>query len=272
MGVSRGPALTFKALHPTFGAECCGVDFSQPVSEEIISEIRTAMARYGVLVFRRTLLDDARHIAFARQFGELDTSTVIAMPWAKHRLAPHKELTDVGNIDNRGRIISKNSITYQGGRANGLFHVDCSFHPRRAGYSILRAHQLPPKGTGGGTMFADTRTAYDDLEETTKTEIDGFVLSHSAVHSKKIAAPDYAPFDVLKAENFTMIRRKLVQLHEPSGRMNLYIAAHGHHIDGLTEEESQPVIKRLLQHASQDKYTFAVDWEDAGDLVIWVSK
>ncbi|KAM4063229.1 taurine catabolism dioxygenase tauD, tfdA family protein [Hirsutella rhossiliensis] len=239
MEAPGGPALTFRALHPTFGAECYGIDFSQPVPEETISDIRAAMARYGVLVFRRTQLDDAGHITFARQFGELDTSTVITMPWAKHRLAPHKELTDVGNIDNKGRLIPKHSMAFQGGRANGLFHVDCSFHARRAGYSILRAHQLPPKGTGGGTMFADTRTAYDDLEDLIKKDMDGYVLCHSSMHSKKIAAPDYTPFDIIKADEFSMIR------------------------------QSEPVIKRLLQHASQDKYTFTVDWEDAGDLVIW---
>lgn len=264
--------LTFRALHPTFGAECSGVDFSQPVPKQTIGEIRAAMARYGVLVFRRTRLDDAGHVAFARQFGQLDTSTVITMPWAKHRLAPHKELTDVGNIDNKGRVMPKSSLAFQGGRANGLFHVDCSFHARRAGYSILRAHQLPPKGTGGGTMFADTRTAYDDLEDAIKKDISGYVLCHSSMHSKKIAAPDYIPFGIIKADEFSMIRRKLVQLHEPSGRINLYMAAHAHHIDGWTEKESQPVIQRLLQHASQDQYTFTVDWEDAGDLVIWVGK
>ena len=54
MAVAEESDLVFKPLHPTFGAECHGVDFSQPVSEVTINAIRAGMAKYGVLVFRRT--------------------------------------------------------------------------------------------------------------------------------------------------------------------------------------------------------------------------
>jgi hypothetical protein len=30
------------------------------------------------------------------------------------------------------------------------------------------------------------------------------------------------------------------------------------------------VIEALMQHASQEKYTFKVDWENTGDMIIWV--
>jgi alpha-ketoglutarate-dependent 2,4-dichlorophenoxyacetate dioxygenase len=62
-----------------------------------------------------------------------------------------------------------------------------------------------------------------------------------------------------------------VQVHEASQRTNLYIAAHAHHIDGWTKEDSAPVIEELLRHATQDKYTFQINWENDGDIVIWVS-
>ncbi|PNY25517.1 Alpha-ketoglutarate-dependent 2,4-dichlorophenoxyacetate dioxygenase [Tolypocladium capitatum] len=261
--------LTFKALHPTFGAECHGVDFSQPVPEQAIAHIRAAMARYGVLVFRRTKLDDAGHVAFARQFGELDVSAVYIKPGHEYRLAPHTELTDVANIDEDGHVASKNSLRTQIGLGNNLFHVDCSYNPRRAGYSILRAHQLPPKGTGGATAFADTRKACEDLDDETKEKIKDYVLCHSLLHSRRLGAPECELFNLASLEDFPMSRHRLMQLHEPSERMNLYIAAHAHHIDGLTDEESQPVIQDLLRFASQDKYTFAVDWENDGDVIIW---
>lgn len=189
--------LTFTPLHHTFGAECHGVDFSQPVSTDTITQIRTAMAKYGVLVFRDTALDDVRHTAFARQFGELDVSTVMRTPGVPYRLGPVSQLTDVANVDHRGNVESTTSLRSQAFRGNGLFHVDCSFHHRRAGYSLLRAHQLPPSGSAGATVFADTRTAYVDLNEAMKSQIHDYVLWHSILHSRILAVPDNRIFKII---------------------------------------------------------------------------
>jgi alpha-ketoglutarate-dependent 2,4-dichlorophenoxyacetate dioxygenase len=77
------------------------------------------------------------------------------------------------------------------GRGNSLFHVDSAFNPRRAGYSLLRAHKLPPKGTGGNTDFEDTRTAWDRLPEGWKQKLlEKNYIDHSLWHSRKKAAPD----------------------------------------------------------------------------------
>lgn len=270
MAAMAGPGLTFTPLAPTFGAECHGVDFSRPVPAETIEAIREGMAQYGVLVFRATALDDEKHVAFAAQFGELDDATTWIQPGQKYRLAPWSQLWDVGNIEVDGKVVGTDSIRHQIGRGNGLFHVDCSYNPRRAGFSMLRAHELPPPGTGGGTAFADTRAAYEGLDAATKERIGDLVLAHSLWHSRRLGAADSEMMQQIRPEDHAMARHRLVQSHEPSGRMNLYIAWHAHHVDGWTREESQPVIEELLRHASQDKYTFQVDWKNNGDLIIWV--
>jgi alpha-ketoglutarate-dependent 2,4-dichlorophenoxyacetate dioxygenase len=74
-----------------------------------------------------------------------------------------------------------------------LFHVDSSFNPRRASYSILRAVVLPPLEAGGNTDFADTRSAFDDLpKDLQKTLIEkDYVVAHSLHHSRKVAAPEF---------------------------------------------------------------------------------
>ena len=183
-------SLTYTPLHPTFGAECHGVDFSRALSSGLVDEIRSGLAIYGVLVFRLAQLDDARHVAFAAQLGELDDSTPYIKAGRKHRLAPYTELFDVSNLDDDGNLVSTDSLRYQLGLGNGLFHVDSAFNPRRAGYSILRAHELPPKGTGGATAFADSRTAYADLDDDTKENIKDYVVNNSLWHSRRLAAPD----------------------------------------------------------------------------------
>jgi alpha-ketoglutarate-dependent 2,4-dichlorophenoxyacetate dioxygenase len=154
-------------------------------------------------------------------------------------------------------------------QGNGLWHVDSSFNPRRASYSILLAHIIPPPGTGGETGFADTRTAFEDLTDDLKEELlsTDYVAAHSLFHSRKVGSPEF--FAHVNPLDHKMARHKLVQKHEPSGRMNLYIAKHAHHIEGLSPEKSDELLERLIAHATQDKYTIEVPWHGVGDMVMW---
>lgn len=154
-------------------------------------------------------------------------------------------------------------------KGNTLFHVDSSFNPRRASFSLLRAARLPPPGTGGATEFADTRAAWDDLPEEVREDVKRkeYVAAHSLMHSRKLASPEFLA-DV-KPEEYPMARHRLAQVHEASGRWNLYIASHVHHIQGLEKEASDRLVERLYEHASLPKYVVRVEWESEGDLVMW---
>lgn len=147
--------------------------------------------------------------------------------------------------------------------------MDSSFNPRRAGYSLLRAHELPPAGTGGNTEFADTRTAFDELPEDLKNELleKDYIVCHSLYHSRKMASPGFLQ-DVNPEDHF-MSRHKLIQRHEPSGRMNLYIAAHAHHVEGVSPEKSKELISTVYKHACDPKYVVSIDWQKNGDLILW---
>lgn len=281
--------IQVKELHPTFGAEISGVDFSVPVTQEIFCDILAAVTQvsyplfcashvhvsnlsyqYGVVVFRNTSLTDDSHVAFARQFGELDDVRPYVKAGRPNRLK-HDELFDVSNVEMDGSLLNPDSPRGQANKGNGLFHVDSSFNPRRAGYSLLLAHELPPRGagTGGQTAFADTRTAFDELPTDIKESLvsNDYVAAHSIHHSRKLAAPEF--FADLNPLDHPMGRHNLVQRHEASARMNLYIAAHIHHIEGLSETESAELLQTLFTHATQDKYVMEVQWENPGDLVIW---
>ncbi|CRG92432.1 Transcriptional activator protein acu-15 [Talaromyces islandicus] len=214
--------------------------------------------------------ENVTHVAFARQFGELDD----VKPYVKAGLAnrlKHDELFDVSSVEMDGSLLDPDSPRGQANKGNGLFHVDSSFNPCRAGYSLLLAHELPPPeaGTGGQTAFADTRTAFDELPADLRQSLlnNDYVAAHSIHHSRKLAAPDF--FANLNPLDHPMGRHKLVQRHEASDRMNLYLAAHIHHIEGLSETDSTELVQNLLTHATQDKYVIEVQWQNPGDLVIW---
>lgn len=154
-------------------------------------------------------------------------------------------------------------------QGNSLFHTDSSFNPRRAGYSLLLAHELPPPGTGGSTAFADMRAAYRDLDEDFKNFLHekNFIARHSILHSRKMAAPEWYK-DVDPTDHF-MSRHLLLQIHERSGLPTIYLAKHIHSLEGVPADESQAILDRLFEHATQDKYVIEAEWKDVGDMIVW---
>ncbi|ROT38297.1 taurine catabolism dioxygenase [Sodiomyces alkalinus F11] len=253
--------------HDTFVAECRGVNWSKPISKEVKDQVQKAMDKYGVLIFRNTGLDDKRHIAFAALFGELDDMSPHLKVGRKLRL-PDVEMFDVSNIDPDDNLITTSDparIAMMKG--NALWHSDLAFNSRRSGYSILRGHQLPPKGTGGDTEFLDARQAYDDLPQEMKQKIDGLVGNNSMWHNRKLAAPDY--YKDLEPLDYPMSKHKMVTNHPATGRKMLFTPTYVHHIDGMSFEDSQALVKQLLDHASQPKYICRVEWLQDGDMIMW---
>ncbi|KAH9904672.1 taurine catabolism dioxygenase [Xylariomycetidae sp. FL2044] len=265
---SEPRSFDVKELHPTFGAEIRGLDLSKDVSDELFQEILGAMTKYGVCVFRDTKLDDTSHVDFSRRFGELDDVKPYMKGDRKLRYQ-YYELFDAGNIDDDGGVLGIDSARSHYSKGNTLWHVDSSFNPRRASYSLLRAHILPPPGNGGNTEFADTRTAFETLPEDLKTELlaKNYIGVHSLHHSRKTGSPEF--FKDLNPEDFKMHRHLLAQTHEPSGRMNLYIAAHMHHIEGLSTDDSQKLTDTLMGWATRPENTLSIGWGSPGDLIIW---
>jgi alpha-ketoglutarate-dependent 2,4-dichlorophenoxyacetate dioxygenase len=181
------------------------------------------------------------------------------------------ELFDAGNIDENGNVLDPDSPRAQFGKGNALFHVDSSFNPRRASFSCLRAVDIPDPalGLGGDTQFADSRTAFEDLPSTLRHQLEksDYVGAHTIAHSRKLGSPEF--FKDLDPTTDGFSYHRLVQTHEPSGRKNLYIAAHLHHIQGLPETESHTLIRDLLLQVSDDKYTTSIPWLNKTDMIIW---
>ncbi|EAT83517.2 hypothetical protein SNOG_09325 [Parastagonospora nodorum SN15] len=253
---SHFKTITFKELHPSYGAEIIGADFENATDEQF-QEIKSAMAKYGVLVFRNTGLSDAKHVEFSSRIGALDNVRRYLTGGRKLRYT-HYELFDAGNVDEEGNAIDPDSPRAHYNKGNALFHVDSSFNPRRASWSLLRAVKLPPPGMGGETEFADSRTAWDDLDEDFKIELldCDLVGAHTLLHSRKLGSPEF--FADLVPESEPMMRHKIVQTHEPSG-----------HCKPLPESESAALFERLLKHVTQPKYILSVDWLNEGDMVAW---
>lgn len=262
------PTLSYKRLHPTFAVEVEGVDWTKPIPESVLNEIKVLANKEGVLVFRKANLDNSAHIEFSRQLGELDDVKVHIKAGRVMRFPEQPEIFDVSNLDHNGNIVTDSDPgRKESNKGNCLWHADMAFNPRRALYSIIRAVEIPPRGTGGETQYLDSRSAYEDLPQDVKDEIEPLVCNNSLFHNRKLASPEF--FKKVEPLEFPMARHKLVVPHEGSGRKNLYVTTYAHHFDGMTMEESKPLLDKLLNHVQQSKYIIDVNYDNPGDMVLW---
>ncbi|TYJ56097.1 hypothetical protein B9479_003207 [Cryptococcus floricola] len=232
-----------------FGAEVSGVDWSQTIPESLVKELVALQDKYGVLVFRKTGMDNNRHIAFSHQLGS--KLEVNPFYYGKENDRVREDyLWDVGNMELDGT-------------------PDSSYHQERSKYSLLLSHGNPVQG-GSWTHFADTRQAYADLPEEKKAMLEDLIIEHEQVPSSSLTThkayfvPDYGTLKALKPPAF----HKLVQTG-PDGRKVLYLAAHAKQVVGWDLEKSQKLIWELIHWCTQPKYVFSMEWHDGGDMVWW---
>jgi len=107
-------ALEYIPLHPTFGVEIRGVDFSKPLSRDTADALVTAASKYGVLVLRKTGMTDEDHIQFTKHFGDLsDISAYVPPNSTKKQRLRFLELFDASNLDENDEILKEDTKRFQ---------------------------------------------------------------------------------------------------------------------------------------------------------------
>jgi alpha-ketoglutarate-dependent 2,4-dichlorophenoxyacetate dioxygenase len=256
--------LQINQLHPLFAAEVSGVELSRSLPGQTIAEIRAAIDRYAVLVFRGQRLDDEIQLAFARRFGPIEPPQT----YSGARRLKHAEFADVSNLDAAGRPQAADDRRRMNSLGNRLWHTDASFRRVPGALSMLYAHQVPapsPKGDGE-TEFADLRAAYDALPAPIREMIEPLVAEHSIFHSRALIG--FTGFTAEERAAMPPVPQRLVRRHPGSGRKTLYLASHASHIVGWPVPDGMLLIRELIEHATQPEFTWQHRWRQ-GDLVIW---
>src|SRR6185503_11673495 len=169
---TRGHAMQVSPLHPIFAAEVTGLDLTQPASAIPLRELKAAIDRNGILVYRNAhVISDDQHVAFSALFGPVEVGPMFKIQGDKKRIH-NPALVDVGNLDADGNIMKPDNRRMLFRKGDRLWHADMSFHHNRATYSLLLGHEIPPPEAGGDTEFADMRAAYDALPEKMKAMIE----------------------------------------------------------------------------------------------------
>ena len=252
MGIEVKPFL------PRFGAEVSGVDISKPLDAETARQIVEIQNTWGVTVWRNTGLDDASHVAFSRIFGRVEFAP-------RHKGTPRfsqPELFDASNVGRDGQIVNDENVRLNN-RGNRLWHIDSSFMHVRSAQSLLLCHEAPPHG--GPTLFADARSAYDDLPQAMKDRIDGLQVRHCYFFSRMKAGYPFTEADIDEKPHAT---HPMVHVHIGSGRKALFLGAHARDIVGMDKAEGRALIEELNEWVTQPQYVFAAEYKP-GDMTIW---
>ncbi|CAN5257248.1 TauD/TfdA family dioxygenase [soil metagenome] len=256
-------SLTIRKLHPLFVGEVTGVDLTKPISQDDAAAIEAGMDEHAVLVFPGQDVTDEQQLAFARNFGERE-STRGGSVVKKQDYRLTSGLADVSNLGKDGKPLPADSRAHLFNLGNCLWHSDSSFRPIPAKFSLLSARVVNPKG--GNTEFADMRAAYDALDNDTRAEIEDMVCEHSLMTSR--GALGFLDYTDEEKEMFKPVRQRLVRTHPVHGRKSLYLSSHAGSILGMSVPEARVLLRDLNEHATQPQFVYVHKWT-LHDLVMW---
>ena len=233
------------------GAEVIGLDLSKDLSNDIIRDIRKTLVENRVIFFRNQSIDEKGQVAFARRFGEVTTAhpTVPSLP----------ENTEVLDLD-YGRNVD---------RANH-WHTDVTFVDRPPLGSILRAIVIP--AVGGDTVWANSVAAYQDLPDHLRNFADQLWAVHSNKYDYAAAAVDVPEAVREYRKIFTSTEYEtlhpVVRVHPESGERGLFIGGFVRRFVGLSQSESNDILRLLQSYVTRLENTVRWQWQ-VGDVAFW---
>lgn len=245
------------ALTGRAGAEIEGIDLRRPIAEDAAAALRDALARHAVIFFREQFLDIAQQKALTQVFGPLARSTYIeGMPEDPYVIRVIKEADETGGV------------------FGGAWHSDLSFLEQPPAGSVLNAVEVPPYG--GDTLWANQAAAWEALAPDLRALLDGrdavhVGKPHGVKWSPPMAERMTGPIKIVRDDPKADQERyhPAVLTHPVTGRRSLYVnPIYVTRFDGMTEEESRPVLDRLYAHCTRPEFCCRFRWRP-GTLAVW---
>lgn len=243
-------SLAIAPLTPTIGAEISGLDLAIPLEPAALATIKAALLEHKVLFFRDQDITTDQHLAFARNFGELE-----AHPFAPHKPDYPQVLAITHDRQSRGR--------------ENTWHSDVTWRAEPSLGSILRALEVPE--VGGDTLFADMAAAYQGLSDEVKEAITDRRAVHDFAHFRNGMRKAGKTEEEIEAFNaaYPMVEHPVVRTHPQTGAKAIYVnAAFTQHIVGMDKAQSDRLLKHLYAQAAIPEYQCRFRWE-AHSIAFW---
>jgi taurine dioxygenase len=241
------------AVHPVagaLGAEISGVDLAT-LDDAVMAAIRQVWLEHLVIFFRDQDLTPAQFLTFARRLGE-----PIEYPFVK-------------GLDDYPEIIPVLKLAHESVNFGGIWHSDTAYLEQPPMASMLIAREVPP--AGGDTEFANMYLAYETLSDGMKRLLEGLLAVNSSAsadvsRTREDRIKDSARQDARKEY---VAAHPVVRVHPETGRRALYVnVAHTTAFEGMTREESAPLLQYLFRHQVRPEFTCRFRWQP-GSIALW---
>jgi len=242
-------------LTNAIGVEVRGIDLRQELDSATISDLRNAWLEATVLVIRQQFLDPADLIRFTCYFG-----TPTAYTRSENALESHPQILVLTNL-------LKPDGTPMGTPVSGRYwHTDGHYLPCPPAASVLYSVEVP--AAGGDTYFANCAAAYEALSPEVRSRVDGLKVIISQARARLYHYPDRPPAPVSQSSKWLDTAQPFVRTHPETGRRALYIGGGvPWHVEGMSEEESTPLVVALQEFCTDDRFVYCHRWQP-GDLVL----
>lgn len=243
--------IKVEPISGAIGAEISGVDISEPLPDAVVRDIRQALLDHLVIFLHDQQITPQQQLHFAERFGE-----PLAYPFIK-------------GLDECPMIVPVLKREHETINFGGIWHSDTAYLEKPPLGSMLYAKELPP--VGGDTLFANMYLAYDTLSDGMKHMLQGLKAVNSADRTAVAATrADRIREDGRETDaRATEATHPVVRTHPETGRKALYVnVAHTVRFDGMTEQESAPLLGYLFAHQINAEFTCRFRWR-VGSIAFW---
>ncbi len=248
---SRFDRIEVFPITGALGADIRGVDLSTQPDEQTLHEVRRALAVHHVVAIRDQKLTPPELKQVASRFGPFSGNPIHAsMPGLEHIIRFVRE------PDDTGKVIGED------------WHMDLAWMPKPPGITMLYGEVVPP--VGGDTCFTSLAQAYRALSPRMLQLLSGQVGVHSGKGVYAInAIQSRLPLrtDAAHAEE-TEVEHPIICVHPATGERYVFVSSVLRRVMGLTEDESRPIIKYLVDLVTRPEFNCRVRWEP-GTLTMW---
>ncbi len=246
--------IEVRPLAGALGAEISGVDLRR-MDNQTWSEVHQAFLEFQVVAIRNQDLSPDDIMSVGRRFGEPN------------------HYPFVQGMDGYPFIFEVIKEPQERRNFGGGWHSDTTYLAQPPLATLLYAIETPPKG--GDTLYCNTAAAYDALSDAMKDMLGrlkgvnsaglkyagGRTARHRDISAMKIQGTD-------DADSYEAVH-PIVRTCPDTGRKSLYASrAHTVRLEGMTEDESRPLIEWLQQHQTRPEFTCRVRWEP-GTMTVW---
>lgn len=209
------------------------------------AELRQLLIERGVLVFRALNPNDEQQLALASNMGTVRQENGQGI---------YKITLDKNQNANADYL-----------KGSWLWHLDGT-HDKVPPFATMLSSKVLSE-TGGQTEFANSYAAYESLPKDMKARIENLKVVHSVETSMRRAGIEATERNLAIWRSNPDTTHRLVWEHA-SGRKSLVIGCHADHIVGMARDESDALLKELLDWATQPRFVYRHEWT-VGDLLIW---